>query len=247
MASRSYERAASFAKKATKPPAKTVVFSLVAFLIVAAAPWLIIQTESVVEDGSVSNILIEDDDVSVYTMLTGSNMSTAVSTDLFSYTQISLDEDNSFFFVFDVDDSISSIHSVVYSVAIPIDDLRDQGFFKIRVASEDGLIAGVQCGLLGASFKNFEKVSDDVFEMEYSELDLALMSISDYDHPEFYFKFFYVEDQVPDVMDFNLEYFSHEDDYSGTVIAFAAGVFLIVLAVLSTNFINPTKWGKRRK
>lgn len=245
MASRNYRAFGRAAKKLVRPPAKTVVFSLVAFLIVAAAPWLIIQTDAVTEDSVKMPIDSEALGFNRVQYYDGSWKNfetdpTVVSPEMSGDGSYLVFSDGSF-------SSTSSPSIYSYTFTIDSEILDDDLISEFQVTVSEGMILHSLSIFLGSEAISLETetLDDGTIVCKLSELDRYRYSALE--NPSFAIKFspeVYPSD-LPE-FSFTLEAITYEDDYSGTIIAFVAGVVLIVLAVLSTNFINPTKWGKRR-
>ena len=255
MASSSYKRAASFVKKAAKPPAKTVVFSLMAFLIVAAAPWMIIQTDAVSED-SVYQLVDQEyedsngeiiDPIAPGMYCRGGTWYSPVDPVIIT---LSDSFDDNYHLSFDpasTDDKSNSDTQFRLNFSGYQDFFKDNKIRRVVFTTDEPLVTQVYS--MGFEFE--PQVDDEGnrtgrFVLDLSTADYySVISGSPKDHFIHLFMIPIDENGVSD-FSFNIEFYSLEDDYTGSIIAFVAGIGLVVLAVLSTNFVNPTRWGKRR-
>lgn len=240
MASRAYRQAASFAKKAAKPPAKTVVFSLMAFLLVAAAPWLIIQSDAVVED---SGYLEYDEDLNLY--LTGvKNTAGDLTPDACTFEEF----DDHYYFLSPSTDLSRFVLSFCDSEGEPVDFssiVNEDGVSRIVLNNHNGqfTLFIIEYSVSPGVYESYKSVVEgDTLVLELSYLDLLNIALYG-GRFIIYPTIEAVQSGDPIEVDFLFE--TLYDDYTGSIIAFAAGIGLVVLAVLSTNLVNPTRWGKR--
>ena len=248
MASKAYRQAASFAKKAAKPPAKTVVFSLMAFLIVAACPYLIIQTDVVVQDSLEISQDYNPDNFKIKSIKFGDQ---GLENDALNSYSIYEEIDNGYSFDFFVDNDLSS-YSELSQIFYIYDFVEGESFDMDKIViscpevihSVTLLVSGSDNYHFFGDFEIDEETSQFIYE--FSSRDHAyLRSLGDFERIEIMTNV-WVNENFEEYFPISMEIYSFEDDYTGSIIAFVAGIGLVVLAVLSTNLVNPTRWGKRR-
>lgn len=228
MASRRNTASRAF-RRATAAPSRSVLYSLVAFLIVAACPFIITQFEDV-DNGLLIDHYVSGDDISLFLYNSGSQISFS------DYSAYFVDSGNDILGFIEYTGA-SDVNAYTFKYIIPEGTDYDN-IAQLRFSCNLPVITNCvfNADSIGSSVP-FQLSDDGYYFAEFDTLDSYKMDFASY----VTITVAVPAGSVVSEFDISIDVLTAVDDYSGTIVCFASGVMLLIIALIISPVFNPMR------